>query len=367
MSLSKLVVNFNQIETVKAALEWDEVTFFANQLFTLSVSIEEYAVTIKNLAKTFVPDKGNSDPNFILISGRIEDEIVSSITEKTHPIHVITMYMVSLIRKASENLMIPKVNMNTLEMRSYSPAECISCTEIFEVYVGHLQLYIENNSVDALQKLTGTPPLVAQILNRVWNVERNLFLSRFNEDFYKRNPKLNHDITAQIWCQRNPILDFQSKWGTGSDHFEYVSEFNIGPFIHVKEGYFRLVREPRAIAMKPVFIPLLCKQHDRHIALAAPYLHTRVATEKLWRGIQKSVNDIPQKKLRQADVLCSLGTFFPNSTMEMHSTYRSMHTVCGFMQFPSRRDTRNPLRMVLLQASHLQLNKFPRKLLEPSH
>lgn len=90
--------------------------------------------------------------------------------------------------------------------------------------------------------------------------------------------------------------------------------------------------------MKPVFVPLLCKQYDKHVALAAPYLHTRVATEKIWRGIQISIDDIPQKKLRQSDVLCSLGTFFPNSTMGMHSTYCSMHTVCGVMQLSSRKD-----------------------------
>ena len=223
-------------------------------------------------------------------------------------------------------------------MLLYSPAEAITGADLFDVIIGHQAVVTEAEGKTEIDRIMGKAFNIVDVIPGALTSERELFFSRFVDDFYKRNNFNRQEITAQIWCERNPIRDFIGRWGTNSEHYEYVSEFDIGPFKWIKQGFFKLVREPRAYKLAPVCVPLLERQHRDHLLKAAPYLHTRIATEKLWRGIQKTINGIPLNKLRRSDVLDSLGTFFPNSTMEMHSTYSAMHTVCGFLAVPSRKD-----------------------------
>jgi hypothetical protein len=228
--------------------------------------------------------------------------------------------------------------MKNLEMLLYSPAEVITGVDLYDVITGHQTVVTEAEGAAEIDRIMGNPFNILDVIPGALTTERELFFSRFIDDFYTRNQFNRRESVWQVWCERNPIRDFIGRWGTTSDHYEYVSEFDIGPFKWIKQGFFKLVREPRAYRLAPVCIPLLDKQHSDHLLKAAPYLHTRIATEKLWRGIQKTINGIPLNKLRRSDVLDSLGTFFPNSTMEMHSTYSAMHTVCGFLSVPSRKD-----------------------------
>lgn len=40
-----------------------------------------------------------------------------------------------------------------MEMLAFSPAECVSRTDIFEVYTGHHELFLDVNGAEKLAKL----------------------------------------------------------------------------------------------------------------------------------------------------------------------------------------------------------------------
>lgn len=99
MTLTKSVINFNSFETVKETMIKDEVIFYSERLFMLRINIEEYVEAVKKLAYPLFADENYSRSEYFMVGGRLESEIFTSMIEKTHPIHVVTTYLVYIFTK----------------------------------------------------------------------------------------------------------------------------------------------------------------------------------------------------------------------------------------------------------------------------